>query len=305
MNSFNHYAIGAVAEWMYRVILGINNDDAHPGYEQFVIHPMPGGGLTWAKGSYRSIRGTIESSWRVEQGAFTLDVTIPANTTATVYVPAKSVESVTESGVPASRAAGVHFVQMDDGAAVFHVSRGSTGLLRAERGSQGPFEAQADRDSVEQAPVWRPGDGRQAISSPCRSPASPSAGDPTRDSGTATCRGCPAPCRRRDMPMGSSAPTSVRMWLDVTTLPCQCGAWNSKLVDPIRYQRTRSPTFIVRPGVWPYEKPLIVSLNQASASGSATISPDPPTPRSSRLWDRSCRSSRCLRRTSSGFRRPR
>lgn len=125
MNSFNHYAIGAVAEWMYRVILGINNDDAHPAYEQFVVRPIPGGGLTWAKGSYNSIRGKIESSWRVENGGFSLDVTIPANTSAAVHVPAKSAESVTEGGVPASRAVGVRFVRMEDGAAVFSVGSGT------------------------------------------------------------------------------------------------------------------------------------------------------------------------------------
>jgi alpha-L-rhamnosidase len=124
MNSFNHYAIGAVAEWMYRVILGINNDDAHPAYEQFVVRPIPGGGLTWAKGSYTSIRGKIESSWRVEGGTFSLDVTIPANSSAMVYVPARGAESVTESGAPASRAVGVRFVRMEEGAAVFSVASG-------------------------------------------------------------------------------------------------------------------------------------------------------------------------------------
>jgi alpha-L-rhamnosidase len=124
MNSFNHYAIGAVGEWMYRVILGINNDDDHPGYEHFVLHPVPGGGLSWAKGSYRSIRGTIESSWRTDSQTFTEDVTIPANTTATVYVPAKSVERITEGGAPASQAKGVRFVGMDGGAAVFMVGSG-------------------------------------------------------------------------------------------------------------------------------------------------------------------------------------
>jgi alpha-L-rhamnosidase len=124
MNSFNHYAIGAVAEWMYRVILGINNDDDQPGYEHFVLHPIAGGGLTWAKGSYNSIRGKIESSWRTDGPTFTEDVTIPANTSATVYVPAKSLQRVTESGVPASRATGVRFVRMDRDAAVFTVQSG-------------------------------------------------------------------------------------------------------------------------------------------------------------------------------------
>ena len=124
MNSFNHYAIGAVGEWMYRVILGINNDDDHPGYEHFVLHPIPGGGLTWAKGSYRSIRGTIESSWRVDGQTFTEDVTIPANTTATVYVPATGMEHVSEGGTPAAQANGVHFVRMEGDAAVFTVGSG-------------------------------------------------------------------------------------------------------------------------------------------------------------------------------------
>jgi alpha-L-rhamnosidase len=125
MNSFNHYAIGAVAEWMYRVILGINNDDDRPGYEHFVLHPIPGGGLTWAKGSYESIRGKIESSWRTDRGTFTEDVTIPANSSATVYVPAKSLESVSEGGVPANKAAGVRFVRMEGDAAVFLVQSGT------------------------------------------------------------------------------------------------------------------------------------------------------------------------------------
>ena len=125
MNSFNHYAIGAVAEWMYRVILGINNDDDHPGYEHFVLHPVPGGGLTWANGSYNSIRGKIEISWRTDGLTFTENVTIPANTSATVYVPAKGVERVTESGGPASRSNGVHFVRMEGDAAVFAVQSGT------------------------------------------------------------------------------------------------------------------------------------------------------------------------------------
>ena len=125
MNSFNHYAIGAVGEWMYRVILGINNDDAHPAYEHFVIHPYPGGGLNWAKGSYDSIRGKIESSWSVTRGKLRLDVRIPTNTTANVYVPANDAASVIESGKPASTATGVKFLRMEDGAAVFLVQSGS------------------------------------------------------------------------------------------------------------------------------------------------------------------------------------
>jgi len=124
MNSFNHYAIGAVGEWMARVILGINDDDTHPAYEHFTLRPYPGGGLTWAKGHYDSIRGRIESSWSIADGRLKYDVTIPANTMATVYVPAKDAASVLESGKPASASVGVQFLRMEDGAAVFLVQSG-------------------------------------------------------------------------------------------------------------------------------------------------------------------------------------
>jgi alpha-L-rhamnosidase len=125
MNSFNHYAIGAVGEWMYRVILGINNDDAHPAYEHFVIRPYPGGGLKFARGSYDSIRGRIESRWNLAGGSLRLDVRIPANTTATVYVPAKDSASVMEGVKPAIAATGVKFLRVEDGAVAFLVQSGS------------------------------------------------------------------------------------------------------------------------------------------------------------------------------------
>ena len=125
MNSFNHYAIGAVGEWMYRVVLGINADPAQPGWKRVVIWPRPGGGLTWAKGSYHSIRGKIEVAWRQPSAdAFALDVTIPPGVTAAVYVPARDAARVLEGGGPVSRAAGVTFVRMEDGAAVFEVGSG-------------------------------------------------------------------------------------------------------------------------------------------------------------------------------------
>jgi alpha-L-rhamnosidase len=124
MNSFNHYAIGAVGEWMYRVILGINNDDHHAAYEHFIVRPYAGGGLKWAKGSYNCIRGKIEVSWSVADVKLRLNVTIPANTTATIYVPTKDAASVLENAKPASKANGVKFLRMEDEAAVFNVEPG-------------------------------------------------------------------------------------------------------------------------------------------------------------------------------------
>jgi alpha-L-rhamnosidase len=85
---------------------------------------MPGG-ITSAKASYDSINGKIASDWRLEDGTFTLNVTIPANTTATVYMPAESAGGITESGRPATSAEGVRFLRIKQGKAVFAVGSGN------------------------------------------------------------------------------------------------------------------------------------------------------------------------------------
>jgi alpha-L-rhamnosidase len=91
MNSFNHYSLGSVGEWLYNVVAGINA--AAPGYKKIVIKPIPGGGLTYAKAEYNSVYGKIVSDWKIESGKLKLKVVIPANTTATVYVPATNVSA--------------------------------------------------------------------------------------------------------------------------------------------------------------------------------------------------------------------
>jgi alpha-L-rhamnosidase len=94
MNSFNHYAIGAVGEWMWRVIVGLNPDETQPGWKHFHVRPIPGRGLSWVRGEYRSVRGPICSEWRTENGRFVLNVTVPPNTTATVQLPGKGSKAV-------------------------------------------------------------------------------------------------------------------------------------------------------------------------------------------------------------------
>lgn len=125
MNSFNHYAIGAVGEWMYRSIIGINPDEEHPGYKRFTIRPRPGGGLTWAKGSYHSIRGHIASHWQIEADTIHLTVVVPPSTTATVFVPATDAASVREGNGPAASAPGLKFLRDEHGAAVYEAQAGT------------------------------------------------------------------------------------------------------------------------------------------------------------------------------------
>lgn len=124
MNSFSHFAFGAVAEWMYRTVVGIQPDPASPGFKHFTIRPRPGGGLTWAEGSYESIRGSISCGWRIREGRVVVKVSIPPNTTATVFVPTSDARAVTESGVAAATSRGVEFVRAQVGAAVFELGSG-------------------------------------------------------------------------------------------------------------------------------------------------------------------------------------
>lgn len=136
MNSFNHYAFGACGEWMFSAIAGIDTDG--PGFKKILIHPRPGGDLTWAKATYDSIRGLIIVSWQLEGDDFKLELTIPANTAAAVFLPAAKPEDVLENGRPAAESPGVHFLRMEPGAAVFEVGSGNYFFLSRSAASNGP-----------------------------------------------------------------------------------------------------------------------------------------------------------------------
>lgn len=125
MNSFNHYSLGSVGQWMYETVAGIAQDPTVAGYEKIVIHPIPGGEMKWAKGTFDSIHGRIESGWRTKGSGFELNVTIPANTTATVYVPAASADKVMEGAGLARDAEGIRFLRMEGDSAVFTVGSGT------------------------------------------------------------------------------------------------------------------------------------------------------------------------------------
>lgn len=124
MNSFSHYALGSVGEWMYRTIIGINPDPKAIAFERIIIRPRPGGGLTWARGSHDSIRGRIPCRWERSGDHLIMEIDIPANTTALVHVPTSDPASVMESGRPAGEAPGVAFQFAEDGAAVYRIGSG-------------------------------------------------------------------------------------------------------------------------------------------------------------------------------------
>jgi hypothetical protein len=124
-SSQNHFMLGQIQEWFYHDVAGIGGNPAGPGFKKIIIHPQPVGDLTWARAGYDSIRGKITSDWKRAGGKFTLSVTIPANTTATVFIPAASAETVTEGGKPAAQSGGVKFLRMENDRAVFEIESGA------------------------------------------------------------------------------------------------------------------------------------------------------------------------------------
>jgi alpha-L-rhamnosidase len=107
-----HSCYVSIGSWMYQGLAGIRPDETGPGFKKIIIKPAVVGDLTWVKCTYNSIHGRIISNWKREGDKLTMDVTIPANTTATVYVPAKE-------------AVGVKFLRMQDNAAVYAVGSGT------------------------------------------------------------------------------------------------------------------------------------------------------------------------------------
>jgi alpha-L-rhamnosidase len=123
-SSQNHFMLGQIIEWFYHDLAGIGPDPTGPGFKKIIIKPQPVGELTWAKASYNSIRGEIVSEWNRGSGTFTLKVTIPANTTATVYIPVGPDVKITESGTPAEKSPGVKFLRNENSCAVYEIGSG-------------------------------------------------------------------------------------------------------------------------------------------------------------------------------------
>jgi len=137
MNSFNHYALGSVGEWLFASVAGIDTDENRPGYKHVLVKPQPRPGLTSARASYHSLHGPIATDWKQGGDRFTLTVTVPANTTATVWVASNDGARVTESGKPAEQSEGVTFLRREPGFAVFAVTSGTYRFVAAASGASG------------------------------------------------------------------------------------------------------------------------------------------------------------------------
>jgi alpha-L-rhamnosidase len=125
MNSFNHYAYGAVGDWMYRVMAGLEVDEATPGYKHILIQPQPGGGFTRVKVSHQTPYGRASSGWEIKNGEFFLAVEIPPNTRATVRLPKAQLANVKESGQSIVNGNGVKGARQEGNAVLVEVGSGT------------------------------------------------------------------------------------------------------------------------------------------------------------------------------------
>ena len=124
-SSQNHFMLGQLNEWFFHDLAGIQSDPRAPGFARILIKPALPGDLTFVKAAYNSIHGKIGSEWHRQGRRVTLNAAIPANTTATIYMPAAAADAVTESGHPAASVPGVKFLRMEAGAAVYEVGSGA------------------------------------------------------------------------------------------------------------------------------------------------------------------------------------
>ncbi|MHB9056795.1 MAG: family 78 glycoside hydrolase catalytic domain [Paludibacteraceae bacterium] len=146
MNSFNHYSYGAVSEWMYRYMAGIEVDENNPGFKHFILQPNPdtrdlqsAERITYVDATYGSFYGSVKSKWEQKtDGSYTYSVTVPANTSATLYIlKLNSTSQIKQNGIPADKVPGV----------ISYLDEGNRFALELESGSY-IFDAFADNVSV-------------------------------------------------------------------------------------------------------------------------------------------------------------
>ncbi|MCX6894982.1 MAG: hypothetical protein NTZ16_05665 [Verrucomicrobia bacterium] len=117
--------MGDLVIWFYENLAGIAPDPAQPGFKHILMRPQPVGDLKWVKATHVSPYGLIASEWQIEKGELEWKITVPANTTATVWLPAAAAAAVSENDKPLSRAAGVKVLRTEAGAVVCEVVAGS------------------------------------------------------------------------------------------------------------------------------------------------------------------------------------
>ncbi|GIF78043.1 alpha-L-rhamnosidase [Asanoa siamensis] len=124
MNSFNHYSLGSVGDWLYGRVAGIDQTPTSVGYQELLLRPLPGGRLTWARAQQETVRGTVTCGWSIKDGRITVTVAVPPGSTAILEIPTSDPASVKEGGRPAADQPGVRTVQPSAAGATLRLASG-------------------------------------------------------------------------------------------------------------------------------------------------------------------------------------
>jgi alpha-L-rhamnosidase len=122
--SRNHPMFGGGLVWFYRKLAGMNSDSNAPGYKHIVFRPEPVGDISFVKYSNQTVYGTTGVRWEKKDGHFSMDVTVPVGSTATVYVPVEDSNRVSENGQKINGNANVSFQRTESGYAIYSVASG-------------------------------------------------------------------------------------------------------------------------------------------------------------------------------------
>lgn len=138
--SHNHPMFGSVSQWFFNWLGGVQPHPQAVGFDRIIIRPQIVGDLKWVRCRYDSLRGPIASNWRLDGDRLHLNVSIPANTTALVYIPTTKAAEVTESNSPAAEAPGVRLLGAEDGSLVFEIQSGSYAFVGKARSAMVSLE---------------------------------------------------------------------------------------------------------------------------------------------------------------------
>jgi alpha-L-rhamnosidase len=123
--SQDHFMLGQITEWFYKDLAGIDIDPTGTGFKKIILRPNPVGDLSWVEATYDALPGKISVRWSRKDEDFQLKATVPANTTATIFVPAREGTAVSEGGGPAEKQSGVTFLRRDGDREIYGLEAGS------------------------------------------------------------------------------------------------------------------------------------------------------------------------------------
>ena len=150
MNSGNHVMLlGDLIVWYYEDLAGIKSDPSSPAFKHIIMEPYPAGGLKFVKASYLSMYGQIKSEWHKSNNQFSWNINIPANTSATIYIPFEKDAVITENGIDVSKDDGIKFIKIENDRAVYEIGSGSYHFVsKTKKQSSVGFYEQSNGDKI-------------------------------------------------------------------------------------------------------------------------------------------------------------